>query len=297
MNDIASTPQVNHDRRTSAGQDEPTLRPARQQANKIEGFMLVSTKGPDKPAGKETGSVRVYTKLRDEILRVQLAPGSPLDEVGLSERFEMSRSPIREALVRLSSEGLVVILPNRSTIVAPMDFQRIPEFLDALDLLQRVVTRLAALHRTAADFERIVKTQKAYEEGVGQSIASGDSITMIERNYDFHMAIASAGRNQYFMDLYRRLLEEGRRMLHFHFEYQALDPEISVGRMAADHTQMVAAIEARDGDAAEHIAHLHAMQFRGRFMQYLDRNLTQKMQLDYRSGGKPANIDRVSTPA
>jgi DNA-binding GntR family transcriptional regulator len=233
----------------------------------------------DKLPGKETGSARVYSKLREEILRVQLAPGSPVDEVSLSMRFEMSRSPIREALVRLSSEGLVVMLPNRSTIIAPMDFQRIPEFLDALDLLQRAVTRLAALHRTASDLKQIVKGQRAYEDAVARSIAVGDSLAMIERNYEFHMAIARAGRNHYFLELYRRLLEEGRRMLHFHFEYETLDPQISVEKMAIHHTGMVQAIEARDAAAADHIAHLHAMQFKGRFMQFLDRNLTAKMHL------------------
>jgi DNA-binding GntR family transcriptional regulator len=242
---------------------------------------LINDQAPAKPIGKETGSLRVYTTLREEILRVQLAPGSPLDEVRLSERFEMSRSPVREALVRLSSEGLVVVLPNRATIVAPMEFQRIPEFLDALDLLQRVVTRLAALHRSSAEFKRIINAQKAYEGSLAQSIASGNSLGMIEKNYEFHMAIAAAGRNQYFMDLYRRLLNEGRRMLHFHFEYHTLDPDLSLERFASHHTQMVAAIEAKDADAAEKIAHLHAMQFKGRFLQFLDRNLTQKMSIDF----------------
>lgn len=244
---------------------------------------LINDKEPTKPVGKETGSLRVYTALREEILRVQLAPGAPLDEVGLSERFEMSRSPVREALVRLSSEGLVVVLANRSTIVAPMEFQRVPEFLDALDLLQRVVTRLAALHRSSSELKQIVVAQKAYEESLAQSIASGNSLYMIEKNYEFHMTIAAAGRNQYFMDLYRRLLNEGRRMLHFHFEYKALEPDLSVERFASHHTEMVAAIEAQDADAAEHVAHLHAMQFKGRFLRFLDRNLTQKMSLDFKA--------------
>jgi DNA-binding GntR family transcriptional regulator len=233
----------------------------------------------EKLPGKETGSARVYSKLREEILRVQLAPGSPLDEVSLSVRFEMSRSPIREALVRLASEGLLVILPNRSTIIAPMDFQRIPEFLDALDLLQRVVTRLAALHRKSSDLRQIINTQKAYEKAVAHSIAVGDSLTMIERNYEFHMAIARAARNHYFMESYRRLLEEGRRMLHIHFEYEALSQEISVEKLAGHHTIMVRAIEEQDADAAEQAAHLHAMQFKGQFMQFLDKSLTAKMHL------------------
>jgi DNA-binding GntR family transcriptional regulator len=250
-------------------------------------FDILTDHEPARPVGKETGSLRVYTTLRQEILRVRLAPGSPLDEVSLSERFEMSRSPVREALVRLASEGLVVVLPNRSTIVAPMEFQRVPEFLDALDLLQRVVTRSAALHRSQLELKRIIVAQKAYEESLAASTASGNSLGMIERNYQFHMTIAAAGKNRYFTDLYRRLLNEGRRMLHFHFEFNALDPCLSVARFAAHHTQMVAAIEAQDADAAERVAHLHAMQFKGRFLQFLDRNLTQTMSIDFKPNVRP----------
>lgn len=246
--------------------------------------------------GKETGSARVYSKLREEILCVKLLPGSALDEVSLGERFCLSRSPIREALVRLSSEGLVVILPNRSTIVAPMDFQRIPEFLDALDLLQRVVTRLAALHASPSDLKAIIKAEKAYEESVTHNIKDGDSLPMIERNYDFHMAIARACRNYYFTDLYRRLLEEGRRMLHFHFEFQKLDLDISVKKLAADHIAMIKAIEAKDADAAERVAHMHAMQFKGRFMQFLDRNLTATVDLDFNLDSKRSRSHERPVP-
>ncbi|WP_292231917.1 GntR family transcriptional regulator [Mesorhizobium sp.] len=84
---------------------------------------------------KETGSARVYSELRHNILNMSLPPSYPLDEVSLSQLFNLSRSPIREALVRLASEGLVLTLPNRSTIVAPLDFRSVPEYLDALDLL------------------------------------------------------------------------------------------------------------------------------------------------------------------
>ncbi|WP_250519147.1 GntR family transcriptional regulator [Caballeronia sp. ATUFL_M1_KS5A] len=232
---------------------------------------------------KETGAVRVYGILRDEILRMQLAPGTPLDEIGLAERFELSRSPIREALLRLSADGLVEILPNRSTVVTPMDFRRIPDFLDALDLLQRVTTRLAAVHRSNTDLAAIRDAQKGYEKAIAASIKTGDSLGMIDKNYDFHMAIARAGRNVYFTDLYRRLLDEGRRMLHLHFEYEAMADELTVGKMAGPHSDIVDAIVARDADRAEEAAHQHAMQFRGRFMQFLNRNLTASVPLNIQS--------------
>jgi DNA-binding GntR family transcriptional regulator len=234
----------------------------------------------DIQGAKETGTARVYTTLRNEILTMKLTPGTHLDELGVAERFGVSRSPVREALVRLSAEGLVTILPNRGNVVAAMEFGRVPEFLDALDLLQRVTTRLAALHRTQEDLETIKQAAKAYEKAASLSIKKGDSLGLIEKNYEFHMAVARAGRNVYFIDIYRKLLEEGRRMLNLHFQFQTL-ANVSSKEMASDHTEMVAAIEAGDADWAEATAHQHAVQFKGRFMQFLDRNLTAQMPLVY----------------
>lgn len=183
--------------------------------------------------------------------------------------------------MRLSGEGLVQILPNRSIIVTPMEFDKMPEFLDALDLMQRVVTRFAALHRTPADLAKIHDAERGYEQEASNAIGSGDSIGMIEKNFEFHMAIAAACRNAYFADSYRRLLQEGRRLLFFHFQYQSLDPNLTLDEMAAPHRAIIDAIEKRDADRAEHEAHLHAVQFRGRFMDFLNRNLTAKLTLNY----------------
>ncbi|RQR36045.1 MULTISPECIES: GntR family transcriptional regulator [unclassified Burkholderia] len=247
--------------------------------------------GQEQPAEatKETGTARVYLTLRNEILTMKIAPGTHLDELGVGERFSVSRSPVREALVRLSAEGLVTILPNRGNIVTPIDFQRVPEFLDALDLLQRVTHRLAALHRTTDDIRAIHAAHKAYLKGVAESIKTGDSLPMIERNFDFHMAIAKAGRNIYFADLYRRLLDEGRRMLHLHLKYMALDPAITPEGMAAHHTEMLQAIEEGDADHAEACAHEHAVQFKGRFMDFLDRNLTAQIPVKFASRSQSRN--------
>src|SRR5262245_23526526 len=68
------------------------------------------------------GMQKVYDELKRDILDMTLAPGFQLDETRLSARFSFSRTPVREALVRLTSEGLVTTLPNRSTIVAVIDF-------------------------------------------------------------------------------------------------------------------------------------------------------------------------------
>src|SRR5204863_8720130 len=101
------------------------------------------------------GVQTVYDTLKRDILGMTLAPGDQLDETRLSARFSLSRTPVREALVRLTSEGLVTTLPNRNTIVAVIDFASVPSYLDALTLMYRVSTRLAAQHRSAADIEEM----------------------------------------------------------------------------------------------------------------------------------------------
>src|SRR5688500_10903535 len=100
---------------------------------------------------KGTGVKNVYETLRSEILTLALAPSQMLDETTLAERFGMSRSPIREALIRLAGENLVVTLPNRSTIVAPIEIAGFPKYVEALDIAQRMNARLAAALRSEED--------------------------------------------------------------------------------------------------------------------------------------------------
>ena len=75
---------------------------------------------------RASGTKRIYHKIREEILCLKLRPGEPFDEVGLSKRFKLSRSPVREALIGLAGERLVKLLPNRSAIVAPLDVETLP---------------------------------------------------------------------------------------------------------------------------------------------------------------------------
>lgn len=225
-----------------------------------------------------TGGLHVYQALRNEILQLKVKPGSALDEMSLSERFGLSRSPVREALIRLSGEGLVEILPNRSTIVAPIDVQKMPNYLDALDMMQRITHRLAAVQRDDDDLRAIKAAQTAFERAVEEAFKVDVSLPIIDSNYIFHMAVAHASKNPYFETFYGRLLDEGRRMLHLHFIFQR-DDRKHPADLTTDHIELIRAIEARDADKAEAIAHAHAAQFRGRFMEFVSRSLTSTIQI------------------
>lgn len=222
---------------------------------------------------KGAGWRSVYDALRTEILALTLPPGQLLDETSLAERFDLSRSPVREALIRLAAEELVVTLPNRSTIVAPIELANFPKYVDALDIAQRINTRLAAELRTEADLQAMASRQRRFE----QAVRSGDHLGMSETNKDFHMAIAHAGRNPYLAAFYERLLDQGRRMLHLHFQFLERTRE---GYLLTDeHHEMLAAIKARDVERADRLAHDHTRQFRDSFIDFMKETYATDMAL------------------
>jgi len=215
---------------------------------------------------KGMGVRYAYDTIRDEILSLDLAPGAVLDETSLALRFGMSRSPVREALIRLAGEELVVTLSNRSTIVAPIDVQSFPKYVEALDIAQRMNTRLAAELRKPADITAIEKRQREFVAAVRK----GDHLDMSQTNMNFHLAIAAAGRNPYLTAFYKRLLNQGRRMLHLHFSY--LEQGNTGTLLTDEHDEMIAAIRAQDIARADQLAHAHTRQFRDNFVDYMKRS-------------------------
>lgn len=222
-------------------------------------------------SGRRHGGRYIYEELRKQILTLQLKPGAPLDEVSLAAQFGLSRSPVRDALARLISEGLVTILPNRTTLVTPFEIEEFPKYISALDLIQRAVTRLAALHRTSADLVRIRKADDQYM----QAVEKGDLQALTETNKALHIAIAHAANNPYFIGYYERLLGEGQRLSHLHFDFTVTSP--TAAKLGRDHADLIDAIERKDADMAEKLAHEHTMLFQKRFLDYMRQNMTESM--------------------
>lgn len=219
-----------------------------------------------------SGVKLVYDLLRDEILDLTLPPGSPIDEVQLAERFAMSRTPIREALVRLAGEGLIDTLPNRSTMVSNIDFLNLHTYFDALTLMYRVTARLAAQNRTEADMTAI----RAHQARFAAAVKAQDALAMIAANRDFHAAIADAGRNPYYNALFRRLLDEGRRILRLY--YQSYDDQLPQ-QYVDEHEQIIRSIVDRDEEAADRLSKAHADQIVRQIQRLFARDLRQHVSL------------------
>lgn len=229
------------------------------------------------PRRRGLGVQKVYDRLRQSILDLSLPPGSPLDEMRLSEEFNLSRTPIREAMVRLAAEGLLTTLPNRNTIVAPIDFINLPVYFEALSLMYRVTTRSAAVHRRPEHLVAIKALAAAYADAVQRH----DALDMISTNREFHVAVAEAGGNVYFTQLFARLLDEGRRVLRLY--YQSFDDDLP-RQYVDEHSDMVAAIEAGDAERADQLAAAHAAQIVRQIQAYIARDTASGVTLADRGG-------------
>ena len=227
---------------------------------------------PDTSRVRGSNTQIVHDMLRHEILAMTLPPGSPLDEVSLSERFGMSRTPVREALLRLAADGLVTTLPNRNTIVAAIDFAALPPYFEALTLMYRVSTRGAAERCGGAMMATIRHHQRAFAAAVEMH----DAYTMIDANREFHVAIAEAAGNPYYVRFFARLLDEGRRILRLY--YSTFDDRLP-RQYVDEHEEMILAIEAGDVTRADRLAIAHARQIVHQIQEYVARDLQKPIDI------------------
>ena len=227
-----------------------------------------STKNP-----KGYSSIIIYEILRDEILSLDLAPCQPVDDASLAKRFNVSRSPVRDAMVRLVSESLLQTLPNKGTIVSPLRLEGFSKYIDALDIVQRTVSRLAAKFRNNENLELINKEQAIFTS----SVEANDVLGMIQSNRDFHIAIAKAGNNRYFEKIYRELLDDGRRSLRIYFN--SFDSHLPKN-LISDHQLMIDAIKFQNLDLAEELAHEHTLQMQQQFLNYLGTLETTDIEIN-----------------
>ena len=119
----------------------------------------------------------------------------------------------------------------------------------------------------------IAKRQREFEI----SLKQGNHLTMSEANKNFHMAVAEAGRNPYLAGFYDRLLNQGRRMLHMHFEY--LKKPAHGYLLTDEHDDMLNAIRDNEVERADKLAHAHTRQFRDQFIEFMKENYVTNVSL------------------
>ncbi|MDE2450609.1 MAG: GntR family transcriptional regulator [Gammaproteobacteria bacterium] len=190
----------------------------------------------------------VYMTLREAILHGALPAGYPLGEIPLAEVFGRSRTPIREAILKLESEKLAERFSRRGLVVAQITREEVLEVYAVREMLDGFSARLAALGTMPAELDRLTWLNERLRDAAN----SGDAKAMIELNIEFHEGICQASRNSLLLEFVQRIHEWVRR-----FSDTTMSQPGRGLEAVAEHEALLEAIRARDPDAAERIARDH----------------------------------------
>jgi DNA-binding GntR family transcriptional regulator len=195
-----------------------------------------------------SASHAVHDTIREMILSGVLAPGTRLGEEDFAKYFAVSRTPVREALLRLQTERLVGRSQGRSLMVASVTTDEILEIYVVRQAVDGLAARLAAESARGQD----VATLRWLNQRLSEAAAAGDPEMMVVINLQFHEAVCQAGRNDFLLSLMVTVHDRARRFPGTTFS--------RVGRPAAavaEHEAMILAIEERRIDDAERLARQH----------------------------------------
>jgi DNA-binding GntR family transcriptional regulator len=192
---------------------------------------------------------RAYERIREAIVAGTLAPGNRISERGLAAALDVSAMPVREALRRLEAEGMVETRPRSGTYVADLGPKRLAEIGLIRAALEGLAAGLAAARATEADHAALRQRLVAVEAAT----RTDDPAAILAANEALHAAIHAAAGSP---DIAR--LFEGLRAYDHLTRPRVLATRAERRRALAEHTAVVAAIEAGDAAAAEAAMRAHA---------------------------------------
>lgn len=203
----------------------------------------------DRHAAKSPGSLAetAYARLKAAIQAHEFEPGDRMREADLADWLGISRTPMRDALKQLESEGLLEAAPRRGLVVATLDQQRVTEIYALRDVLEGLAARLAARQASNAEIAALHRNLER------QADTTVDQVDVLSRlNHQFHGTIYRASRNRYLVAALEAL--ETPLALLQGTTYSGTDRP---GEAFSQHRALVDAIEARQDDVAETIARDH----------------------------------------
>ncbi len=195
----------------------------------------------------------VYDALKKGILSGELQPGTTLREEDLARRHQVSRTPVREALSRLETEGLAARYQGSGLLVSELGPDDIIDLYVLREALEGLAARLAASRRTEIDLARL----NVINELCQQAIAQADIPRVSKLNAEFHFLIWRIAGNRPLSRAINGVIEAVQR-----FQQNTLAYPGRLEQSVKEHVEMLGAIRNRDHVAAEQIAIEHVRQVR-----------------------------------
>jgi DNA-binding GntR family transcriptional regulator len=190
---------------------------------------------------------KAYHEIRGLIVSLELAPGAVIDERELIERLEIGRTPVREALRRLSHEGLVEVYPRRGMFVTGVDVRELARLSEVREVLEPEAARLASERATDGDRADLAALQGELDSGGSE---------LMDLDERIHRAVYRAAHN----DLLEATLEQ-YYVLALRIWSIALDRAHELEEAVEAHRALLEAIQVGDGDRAADTMRAHVQDF------------------------------------
>lgn len=195
---------------------------------------------------RETGRDYALRMIKDNIIRLELSPGSLISENELAAEMGLSRTPVREALIELSKVKIIEVHPQKRSVVAPIDCDLVEEARFMRHILECEIVKLVCDMATPEDIEALrenVCLQKFYLENNYESLMNLDN--------DFHAKLYSIAKKTQIYDMMRNL------SIHFDRVKHIALVSVTNAKIVADHEALLALIEARDKEGASVLIKKH----------------------------------------
>jgi DNA-binding GntR family transcriptional regulator len=190
----------------------------------------------------------IHTILRSQIVDGSIPPATRLSEVTLAENLGVSRTPIREALQKLEQEGLAERRHGLGLFVAGLTRRGATEVVGIRSVLEGYAARLAAERITPEELASI----RAAHDDANRAIEAGALEELMEANTHFHDGVNAASHSDRCVAMIGELRDWVLR-----YRAEALVEDAARSRSYAQHAQIIAALESRDGQLAEELARAH----------------------------------------
>ena len=197
----------------------------------------------------------VHERMREEILSCVLKPGSLVQENDLAERYGVSKSPVRDAFLRLEQQGLVEVLPRKGYRIKPISVADAAEMYEMRLLYERACIARAVEQASEATLGAL--------DAFRASGGTPDLASWIAYNRAFHVAVARAGGNARLARAAGGIIEEFDRLTYMSIA------RFDIGGLAAlvaEHVELIDALQARDKRRAHAVARQHVEEARDRLL-------------------------------
>lgn len=211
-----------------------------------------ASRAADQPAA--AAADLVYSALREAIVTKRLRPGDRLAEEQIARQFGVSRTPVREALLRLEAEQFAKRIARRGLVVRPIPEEEVLEVYAVRAALDGLAAGLAAQHASPPDRARL----RWLNQQLAEAARRADYGAMAELNIQFHEALCEVAHNGMLLLFMRQIHDWIRRFGETTFAYPGRAPEAVV-----EHEGILDAIDAGDQELAERRAREHMTRSRG----------------------------------